>query len=278
MTRAQTAVLWVAVVGLATGLPASLAVAAGWAAGRLVLPPIVLAVLLVLAFSGRKLRPVLLVLAATVAGLYAITVVAERLGPWLSSQPIAVGILVVNGAKLVPVALVALVLVVHRPRVEDSALRFGDPRAATGLRVAGRALDWRWTGTAVAVLLVGGPVLASAELLDADGLRAAARWLPVCALAALINSAAEELLFRHGVNAVAAPLLGRTALIALTTAYFGITHLNGTPGGLAGVLLGGGFGLVLAIAVAQTRGFCWNWPLHFVADLVIFSLGVALGG
>ncbi|MDA3646656.1 CPBP family glutamic-type intramembrane protease [Saccharopolyspora indica] len=126
------------------------------------------------------------------------------------------------------------------------------------------------------MLLIGGPVLASAGLLDSGGLRAAAQWLPVCAVAALINSAAEEFLFRHGINAVTAPLLGRTELIALTTLYFGITHLNGTPGGITGVLLGGGFGLVLAIAVAQTRGFCWNWPLHFAADLVIFSLGVAI--
>ncbi|MDA3646657.1 hypothetical protein LZ318_25975 [Saccharopolyspora indica] len=145
-TRAQAVVLWIAVVGLATGLPASLAGAAGWAAGRLVLPPVVISVLLAFALIGRKfapLRPLLLVLAATVAGLHVITVVSELLGPRLESLPVAVGILVINGAKLVPLILVALVLLAHRPRLADSALRFGDPRAATGLRVAGRSLDWR---------------------------------------------------------------------------------------------------------------------------------------
>jgi hypothetical protein len=52
--------------------------------------------------------------------------------------------------------------------------------------------------------------------------------------------------------------------------------VHGNPSGLVGILLSGAFGVVLALAIEQTRGFCWNWTLHFAADVAIFTTLVAI--
>jgi membrane protease YdiL (CAAX protease family) len=224
---------------------------------------------------ARRARPVLLVLAASVIGLWNVTVALTAAGPILNRWPLAAQILVVNGAKIVPLALTAAALLRCRVRRDDAALRVGRWRAPTGLRLAGRALDWRWLGTAVAVIVCAGTVASGVGGFTAAGLRAAMVWFPVYAAAALINSAAEEFIFRHAVYAVLRPLIGRSARIGLTAAYFGLAHIHGTPSGLAGVMLTGAFGVVLALAIEQTRGFCWNWTLHFLGDLAIFFTLVA---
>jgi membrane protease YdiL (CAAX protease family) len=182
---------------------------------------------------------------------------------------------VVNGAKVVPVALTVAVVLLYRPSREDFALRVGQWRADSGLRVAGRPVDWRWIGGTVAVVVCGGTIATGVGAFSGDGLRAALGWLPVYAAAAVINSAAEEFLFRHAVNAVTRRLVSRFTLIALTSLYFGVTHLNGTPSGPVGVLLTSAFGVILALAIDHTRGFCWNWTLHFLGDLAIFFTLIA---
>lgn len=270
-------VIWVAVVGLASGLPASLAVMAGWSAGSVVLPPLVVALLVVATRLdvARAVRPLLFVVAASMTGLWVITVGLGAAQRMLAGWPLAVQILVVNGAKVVPVALTAAVVLRYRPSREDSALRVGQWRADSGLRVAGRPVDWRWIGGTVAVVVCGGTIATGVGAFSGDGLRAALVWLPVYAAAAVINSAAEEFLFRHAVNAVTRRLVSRFTLIALTSLYFGVTHLNGTPSGPVGVLLTSAFGVILALAIDHTRGFCWNWTLHFLGDLAIFFTLIA---
>jgi hypothetical protein len=91
--------------------------------------------------------------------------------------------------------------------------------------------------------------------------------VPACAQPALI--------FRHSVNAATRTLLGPVARIALTSVYFGLSHIHGTPSGLAGVLLTGAFGVILAWAIERTRGYGWNWVLHGIADLTIFATLIA---
>lgn len=274
--RGNRASVWVAVVGLASGLPASVAVTAGWADAALVFPPIV-AVLLAgaAAMLGRVLRPLLLVLAASVTGLWIITVALGVADSALTEWPVAMRILVVNGAKVLPLALTAGVIAWYRPSREDASLRLGRWRADTGLRLAGHRIDWRWIGTTAGIMIWAGAIATGVEAFSVAGLRAALVWLPIYTVAAVINAAAEEFMFRHAVNAVAGPLMSRGALVALTSAYFGVTHINGTPSGLAGILLSGSFGVVLALAINHTRGFCWNWTLHFLADMAIFFTLIA---
>jgi len=147
VSTAGLVVIWVVTVGLASGLPASLAVVAGWSAGPIVLPPLVVALLVVAAGSdvARAVRPLLFVLAASVTGLWVITIGLGAAQRVLAGWPLAVQILVVNGAKVVPLALTAAVLLRYRPSREDSALRVRQWWADSGLRVApGRvALDRR---------------------------------------------------------------------------------------------------------------------------------------
>jgi membrane protease YdiL (CAAX protease family) len=263
-----------AAVALASGLVAWLAALAGWARAELVLPPLIGVLLLGAATASRRLRPVLLVLAATVVGLWLIAVglalVAGPTGDW----PLACRILLATVAKVVPDAVVVAVLVRYG-RVGSADLRVGDWRARSGIRLAGHDVDWRWVGGIVALLVCGGTVASGATDLTGAGMRAALLWLPVIALAAAVNATAEELLFRHAVNATTRELIGTWARVALTSTYFGLVHVHGNPSGLAGILLSGAFGLVLALAIEHTRGYCWNWTLHFAADVAIFTTLVA---
>jgi hypothetical protein len=282
---AARTVMWVATAVLASGVPATVSTWAGWSTGALVLPPVTVAVLLVAwatigpDSTARLARPLLPVLAASVGGLWLISVVQSADGPqvWLASMPLAVQIAVANGLKVIPVALTAVAVVRQHPRRDDLALRVGDWRAASGLRIAGRDIGWHWLGALSIIVLCGGIVGTGTNSFSPDGIATALAWMPLCVATALLNSAAEEFQFRHAVRAFARPALGPTATIALTSVYFGLTHVNGTPSGVPGILLAGAFGLVLAIAIERTRGFCWNWTLHFVADTAIFFTIVASG-
>jgi hypothetical protein len=85
-------VIWVTVVGLASGLPASLALMAGWSAGSVVLPPLVVALLVVATRLevARAVRPLLFVVAASVTGLWVITVGLGAAQRMLAGWPLAV--------------------------------------------------------------------------------------------------------------------------------------------------------------------------------------------
>jgi hypothetical protein len=85
-------VIWIAGVGLASGLPASLAVIAGWSTGSVVLPPLVVALLVVAAALdvARMVRPLLFVVAASVTGLWVITVGLGAAQRVLAGWPLAV--------------------------------------------------------------------------------------------------------------------------------------------------------------------------------------------
>ena len=270
-----TAIGLFAAVALASGLVAWLAALAGWARAELVLPPLIGGLLVAAAIASRRLRPVLFVLAATVVGLWLIAIglalVAGPTGRW----PLACQILLATAAKIVPLVLVLAVLVRYAANRANADLRVGDWRARSGIRLAGHEVDWRWVGGIVAVLVCGGTVASGAADLTGAGVTAALLWLPVIAFAAAVNAVAEELLFRHAVNATTRELVGAWTRIALTSTYFGLAHVHGNPSGLTGVLLSGAFGVVLALAIEHTRGFCWNWSLHFAADVAIFTTLVA---
>jgi membrane protease YdiL (CAAX protease family) len=268
--------VWIAVVGLASGLPASAAVAAGRAVAALVLPPIVVALLVGAAVVFTAvLRPLLLVLAASVAGLWMITLLVLLVGPGMTSWPLAIQILVVNGAKVVPLAGTLAVIWHYRPSRRHLALRVGDWQADSGLRIGRHRIDWRWIGPTVAIVVCGGTITSAAGAFSPAGLSAALVWLPVYTIAAIVNASAEELMFRHAVNATIGPLMSQWTRITLTSLYFGVTHINGTPSGPVGVLLSAAFGVALALAIEHTRGFCWNWTMHFLADMAIFFALIA---
>jgi len=89
---------------------------------------------------------------------------------------------------------------------------------------------------------------------------------------ALVNAAAEELVY-NGVGQRAFALdLRPAAAVVLTAAVFGASHWYGFPSGWAGVLLAGGYGLLLAAVRHVSGGLLLPWVAHVAADLTIFTI------
>ena len=118
----------------------------------------------------------------------------------------------------------------------------------------------RWTGTEL--------------LLPASYLRPAVIVLGVLVVAGF-NSVGEELLWRRAWWSSNAAL-ARPALFVIQTLSFGIAHLHGIPGGIAGMLLAGAFSLLISI-MRSHWGFASAVVAHFSTDLVIFA-GFAMFG
>lgn len=190
----------------------------------------------------------------------------------LDTAPVAVAFLLVNGVKVISVALVALVARSRAWGAADLLLRTGDPRAPAGPAVRGRTVRWTVAGPVVIVVVL-------ALFLTAIPGEAAGRvvtWLPVIAAGALVNSAAEEFVYRHAAIRASREVMGTTPAMLLTSLVFGLAHVTGNPGGLTGVLYTGLFGLVCAHAMLRVRGFAWNLPIHFFGDVGVCATLVAL--
>jgi hypothetical protein len=71
-------------------------------------------------------------------------------------------------------------------------------------------------------------------------------------------------------------VIGDRQAIYLTATLFGLGHYTGVPSGVTGVLMAAFLGSVLGKAMLETKGFVWSWLIHFVMDVMIFSL-MAIG-
>lgn len=89
---------------------------------------------------------------------------------------------------------------------------------------------------------------------------------------ALVNAAAEELVYNGITQRAFALDLRPTAAVLLTAAVFGASHWYGFPSGWAGVLLAGGYGLLLAAVRHVSGGLLLPWVAHVAADLTIVSI------
>jgi hypothetical protein len=67
--------------------------------------------------------------------------------------------------------------------------------------------------------------------------------------------------------------LERFAQACLAT-YFGLTHYYGTPSGAVGVLMAGFWGWAAGKSMIDSRGFTFNYLLHFGMDVIIFMFFV----
>lgn len=90
---------------------------------------------------------------------------------------------------------------------------------------------------------------------------------------AALNAFNEEMIFRfplvtvfqyNGIN----PRI--TAIVA--GVIFGVPHYFGTPGGFPGVLMAGFLGWLLAKSIIENRGMFWAFTIHFIQDIIIFTL------
>lgn len=93
-------------------------------------------------------------------------------------------------------------------------------------------------------------------------------------LFAFCNAVAEEVFYRF----LPAEIIGlNTSYIFISAVVFGIAHILGNPGGIVGVLMSTLLGFVLAVSVKDSKGYFWALLIHFVQDIIIFSLLFSYG-
>jgi membrane protease YdiL (CAAX protease family) len=281
---AQAAAAWTAGLLAATSLPAIFwqealhQRGAAWpilvgvvAAGSLLLGSY-------LAASLRGLRLFAAVLLVQAAGFAAISLVGglPAYRAWALGVPAALSFGVANSAKLVPVALAAVLLAASGRTRGELYLRIGDLRASAGipLPVTTRTTTWPRLGIIV-IVLVGAYLVVHLAVVRHPSSAAVATLLaysPVVVVAAAVNTFCEEFLFRNSLIPPLLAALGRPQALWLTSLRFGIGHYYGNPSGLFGVAGATIFGLVLGRSMIETGGSGWAWIIHFAEDVVIFAL------
>jgi len=102
--------------------------------------------------------------------------------------------------------------------------------------------------------------------------------VPMAIPLAASNAFVEETLTRYAVLTALFDRYGPRVSYAFSAVLFGGVHYWGKPGGVAGVLLAGFLGWLLAKSLGETRGMGWAWFLHFLLDIVIFTAVIATAG
>jgi hypothetical protein len=168
-----------------------------------------------------------------------------------------------------------------RPQVFRRFARLGDVGApATGVRLlgVGDGESWRsvglsftfWVSVATGAFLylnVVQPLGLGVEALLAN--------LPVVLVLATLNAFTEEALTRFGVVVGLHGVVHVRWVYLVSALVFGLPHYFGVPGGVVGALMSGVLGWLLARSLVETRGVFWAWFIHFVQDVLIFSVLLA---
>jgi membrane protease YdiL (CAAX protease family) len=107
---------------------------------------------------------------------------------------------------------------------------------------------------------------------DRLDLAAAAPFIAIGALAALLNAFWEEASFRAAPLSMLQRAVGPGAGVLILALWFGLGHYyGGVPSGPMGLVATGGVAVLLGRAMIETRGFAWPLALHFAIDFVIFT-------
>lgn len=199
--------------------------------------------------------------------------IASRAGPPAVPELKFEQRMIVTGLERFAIALVVL-LVASRlsgRSLDAMYIRMGDLRAKlrpAWFRIAGFPVRWRLAGPVVAVFsaVCVRLFLASAGQLPPfeSGL------LPWAVVFAASNAFVEEAIYRSALIASVQTEFGSLQAVAASAVVFGLTHWNGIPFGVAGVLMTLAFGLVAGKAMVETRGMFWPWFMHMLPDLVIY--------
>jgi hypothetical protein len=89
---------------------------------------------------------------------------------------------------------------------------------------------------------------------------------------AVVNATLEEAIWRGILQEDLTAILGPAAAIGVQAASFGLAHAHGFPRGLAGVLLAGGWGLLLGWLRRRSGGLVAPILAHVVADATIAAI------
>lgn len=183
-----------------------------------------------------------------------------------------------GGALVVAAAVIAGIRLSKRGRLAYLAPgRFGAPARAMPLLGVRAGESWAKTGTVFAVIVS----VVTAGYLYSSGPVALAAPLSAWALAAFIavplslsNAFVEEVVTRWTLAEGLTGDLARAAPWASAT-LFGAVHYFGIPGGVPGVLMSGFVGWLLTRSIQDTGGIGWAILIHFVLDMLIFTVSLA---
>ena len=93
-------------------------------------------------------------------------------------------------------------------------------------------------------------------------------WIGIAAVVA--NAVCEELAYRgvlwHGIEQAAR---WGAAVLPVQAAVFGLSHFNGFPRGVSGMILAAVYGLALGAIRVRSGGLLWPTAVHIMADATI---------
>lgn len=224
--------------------------------------------------AGRPLLHYFWMLPAILLGQIAATAVSqtEIWISWARQVPAVVSFAAANGLKILPATTLALTFVGSGLSRDDLFLTIGDLRAR--LRRRGRTTVPWGALIVIAIPLTTLPLLANVLAVRQPELplAVALSLAPVIILGATANTLLEEFVFRQGLLARLVPAVGEGHALGITSLRFGIGHWFGNPSGPTGVLLATILGLFAGKCMLDCRGSGWVWLLHWINDLVIFTV------
>ena len=91
----------------------------------------------------------------------------------------------------------------------------------------------------------------------------------------VVNAFNEEIITRWS---IAEGFTGKLARYApwVSAAIFGSVHYLGIPGGLVGSLMAGFLAWFATRSIQDTKGIGWAWVIHFVQDILILTITIAV--
>jgi len=217
--------------------------------------------------------------AVVVLGTLALLGLTKLVGQQHKEQ---LGLYVAYQALALIVAGVVVVLIAAIKGRKLGYLRFGKLAARTSpvpfLGVE-KTDSWKSVGLTFAVIIsvVTGIFLYLAYKAEIPSI-AVSSWLLAFVIALPLsasNALAEEVVTRW---AVVEGLAGGYQRYApwVSAVIFGAVHYFGIPGGGVGALMAGFLGWILAKTIQDTKGIGWAWIIHFLQDVLIFTITIAV--
>jgi membrane protease YdiL (CAAX protease family) len=157
---------------------------------------------------------------------------------------------------------------------QEAYLVVGDMDGPTNMRRKnGEPVGWKRFGPIAFVGLVLLMVwFAVPQLPDRIDLAAAAPYIAIGAVAALLNAFWEEAAFRAAPLSMLQRAIGPSAGVIVLAIWFGLGHYyGGIPSGAFGAFAAGAVALLFGRAMIETRGLGWPLALHFAGDFVIYT-------
>lgn len=101
-------------------------------------------------------------------------------------------------------------------------------------------------------------------------------YLPIITLFALLNSFCEGIIFRNAILGTLRDALPKKYVVLIAAIFFGIGHYYGAPSGIIGIIMSSLLGWYMCTSMYETNGLVSSRIIHFMQDVVIFSLLVSI--